>query len=581
MHLRRGEQRGIIKVKSFADASEVRKSRKQAAARLSAGLSASPKNTKEHSMKKLPNLPVGDSSFESIREGRQLYVDKTRHIFQMADQGKYYFISRPRRFGKSLTVSTLKCLFQGKKELFEGLWIADNTDLEWKEHPVVIIDFNELAHDTPENLRLSLESNLLKTAALYGVSIDDPLLPGRFAELITTLFRKTGTPVAVLVDEYDKPIISHLGKGREAIEIAKQNREIMKYFFGVLKGVNVSPCLGFVFFTGVSKFSRVSIFSELNNLNDLTMNRHYADMLGYTQKELETCFAAHIEAFAQEIGESPEHVKDMLRKQYDGYRFSEKDIRMYNPFSVLKSLNEKSFKNYWFETGTPTFLVNLLKETDWYLPEIEGMTATETVFSMYELENLKPEALLFQTGYSTIREIRGRLFVFDYPNQEVKTAFLETLFHSYTEGLRNRSRFVLLAEYLQEEDTDAFMETMTAVFASIPYALESKRDEAYFHTIFYLMVSASGIIARSEVLTCKGRIDLVVEFPDKVFIIEFKCNQSAKAAIRQIREKGYADPYKQSGKKIILMGINFDSEKRNVAEWKIDNGLKFRTCKLT
>ncbi|MDM8551790.1 ATP-binding protein [Desulfobacterales bacterium HSG2] len=519
-------------------------------------------------MKKLPNLPIGDSSFESIREGRQLYVDKTRHIFQMADQGKYYFISRPRRFGKSLTVSTLKCLFQGKKELFKGLWIAENAHLEWKEHPVVIIDFSELAHDTPENLKQSLESNLAKTAARYGVSINDPLLPGRFAELITELFRKAGTPVAVLVDEYDKPIISHLGKDEEAIKIAKQNREIMKYFFGVLKGTNVSPCLGFVFFTGVSKFSRVSIFSELNNLNDITMNRHYADMLGYTQKEIEICFAAYIKEFAREIGESPDQVKEMLRKQYDGYRFSEKDIRVYNPFSVLRSLNEKGFKNYWFETGTPTFLVNLLKETNWYLPEIEGMTATETVFSTYELENLKPEALLFQTGYSTIREVRGRLFVFDYPNQEVKTAFLETLFHAYTEGLRNRSRFVLLAEYLQKEDTDAFMETMTAVFASIPYALESKRDEAYFHTIFYLMVSASGINARSEVLTCKGRIDLVTEFPDKVFIIEFKCNQSAEVAIQQIRDKGYADPYKQSGKKIILMGINFDSEKRNVSEWE-------------
>ncbi|MCP4692722.1 MAG: AAA family ATPase, partial [Desulfobacterales bacterium] len=228
------------------------------------------------------------------------------------------------------------------------------------------------------------------------------------------------------------------------------------------------------------------------------------------------------------------------------------------------------FKNYWFETGTPTFLVDLLKNADWYLPEIEGMKSTEALFSTYELENLKPEALLFQTGYATIKDVKGRIYTFDYPNQEVKTAFLETLFHSYTEGLKNPSRFALLTEYLQVEDTEAFMETMTSIFASIPYTLESKRDEAYFHTIFYLMMCASGVNAQSEVLTCDGRIDLVMEFPDNVYIIEFKCNRSAEAALKQIRVKGYARKYAQSGKKILLMGINFDTKKRNIAEWKLE-----------
>ncbi|MCP4348399.1 MAG: AAA family ATPase [Desulfobacterales bacterium] len=396
------------------------------------------------------------------------------------------------------------------------------------------------------------------------------MLKEQFKELILSLYKKTDTRVVILIDEYDKPLIDHLGKGERVLETAKANRDILKYFLGVLKDGDVSSALRFVFITGVSKFSRVSIFSELNNLTDITMNRKYADMLGYTQKELETSFAGYIELFAEECGQSTDQVKETLRKYYDGYRFSEKDIRVYNPFSVLRAFDEKALKNYWFETGTPTFLINILNEKNWYLPKIEDMKAGELVFSTYELDNLKPEALLFQTGYVTIQDVKQRLYFFGYPNQEVKTSFLEMLFHSYTEGLKESSQFLLLAEYLHQEDFTAFFETVSAIFASIPYMLEIKRDEAYFHTVFYLMVCASGVDARSEVLTCDGRIDLVIEFPDKIFITEFKCNQSAEAGISQIREKGYDQKYKQSGKKLILMGINFDTEKRNVAEWKTE-----------
>jgi len=522
-------------------------------------------------MKELQKLPVGDSSFESIRKDNQVYVDKTRHIFQMVDKGKYYFLSRPRRFGKSLTVSTLKCLFQGRKDLFEGLWIAQNTDWEWKPYPVIVIDFNEISHDTPENLKLGLESSLRNTGQTYDIQLSESLLKEQFRELILSLHQKTGMPVVILIDEYDKPLIDHLGKGRESLETAKANRDILKYFLGVIKGNEVSAVLRLVFITGVSKFSRVSIFSELNNLTDLTMNRHYAEMLGYTQAELETCFAEHIDRFAEECGKTREQITENLKTRYNGYRFSEKDVRVYNPFSVLKALDEMAFKNYWFETGTPTFLVNLLNENNWYLPSIENMQATEALFSVYEIENLQPEALLFQTGYVTIKDIEGRLYTFDYPNQEVKTAFLEILFHSCTRGLRDGSRFVLLSKYLRLEDFKSFIQTMTAIYASIPYTLENKRDEAYFHTVFYLMVSASGLDARSEVLTSMGRIDLVITFPDKIYIIEFKCGQNADAAIKQIRENGYAAPYRQTGKKIILMGIDFDTEKRNISEWKTEN----------
>ena len=519
-------------------------------------------------MKKLQNLPIGKSSFERIREKNELYVDKTRFIFQLVSEGEYYFMSRPRRFGKSLTVSTLKCLFQGRKELFEGLWISEHGDWEWKEHPVIFIDFNGISHDTPENMNISLKRILEKSAESYNLISDAPLIKNQFKELILSLHQKTGMPVVILIDEYDKPLIDHLGKGEKALEIAKTNRDILKSFLGVIKDGEVASVLRFAFITGVSKFSRVSIFSELNNLEDITMLEEYADMLGYTQKEIETYFKGYIEAFSRKIGISETETNEKLVCYYNGYRFSKKDIRVYNPFSLMSAFKHKEFRNYWFETGTPTFLINLLKENHLYLPKIEDLKATEQIFSVYELERLQPEALLFQTGYITIKNVEGRLYAFDYPNQEVKISFLEFLFHSYTQGLQNSSRFVLLAEYLQSEDLHSFIETMNSILASIPYTLETKRDEAYFHTIFYLMVCASGANAHSEVLTCDGRIDLVMEFPDKVFIIEFKCNQSADTALAQIKAKSYDRKYRRTNKKIVLMGINFDAEKHRISEWK-------------
>ncbi len=523
-------------------------------------------------MKKLPNLPTGESSFEVIRESNNVYVDKTRHIFRMVDRGKYYFLSRPRRFGKSLTVSTLKCLFQGRRELFEGLWIAENTDWEWQKHPVVIFDFNELSHDTLQDLKTALRENMSSTAKQYGVRLNSALLQGQFRELIVGLFQKTGQPVVILVDEYDKPIIDHLGRGAQALKVAIDNRNTLKSFFGVLKGISVVPCLRLVFITGVSKFSRVSIFSELNNLDDITMNRHYAEILGYTQGELETSFAEHLAYFTRETGQSWQVTLDNLEAYYNGYRFSEKDVRVYNPFSILKALSEQAFKNYWFETGTPTLLVNILKNRNYPVAKIENLQLDEQIFSVYDIENLQPEALLFQTGYITIREVlENKLYTFQYPNREVKSAFLTFLLLNHLPGNSSeRSMFRQLSGYLQQEELEAFFATVHAIFKSIPYTIESKRDEAYFHTAFFLMVSASGVELHNEVLTCDGRIDLVMHFADKTYIIEFKCNQSAAAALAQIREKGYADPYRSSGKTIICLGINFDTETRNVADWQIE-----------
>ena len=316
----------------------------------------------------------------------------------------------------------------------------------------------------------------------------------------------------------------------------------------------------------------VSIFSDLNNLIDISMHKRYADMLGYTSEELQICFTPYIKALADEMEISPETVSAILKNYYDGYRFSPKKIQVYNPFSVLRAFSNLEVKNYWFETGTPTFLVNLLHENSYHLPDIESIEVDEETFSVYELKKLSPEALLFQTGYLTIKSVDDHLYTLSYPNHEVKQSFLRHLYYSFTQEMdgASRSRYLRLSKYLKEKDYDAFFKTVNAIFASIAYTLKTEKNEAYFHTLFYLMVSASGMNVRSEVLTSRGRIDLVVEFEESIYLIEFKCNRSAKAGIKQIHEKGYAEKYRQSGKRLIFMGINFSSEKKNVEEWKIE-----------
>ena len=524
--------------------------------------------------KERPKLPIGISSFEFMRTQGYLYVDKTPWIYRMVTQGIYYFLSRPRRFGKSLLVSTLSNMFQGKKELFKGLWIAEQSDWDWQAYPVITIDFNEISHSTPDELKQSLLLNLHQYADESGFDLSTDIPGMCFKELIHKLHKAQGIPVVVLVDEYDKPMIDHLGRGEERLNIAKANRDILKNFFGVLKGISVSSRLRFVFLTGISRFSKVSIFSELNNLDDISMNDRYAELLGYTQEELETCFYDEIDQLADTFDVSHEETLAKLARQYNGYRFSEKVTSVYNPFSILKALLEKKFKPYWFETATPTFLINTLQQQQYGIPEIEHIQVSQSIFTTFELERLSPEALLFQTGYITIKDVQQQVYILGYPNQEVKLALSESLFFSLAENVDNTvsSKVLRLAGYLQQENLDVFFETVTAIFASIPYDIQAKRDEAYYHTLFYLMVSASGAEAQSSVLTCKGRIDLAVIFPEKIYVIEFKCNQNAETAIRQIREKGYAEKYQQSDKRLFLIGINFSTETRNIAEWNVVEG---------
>lgn len=516
-------------------------------------------------------LPVSINDFQTMRTEGYLYVDKTRAIHQMLTQGKFYFLSRPRRFGKSVLVTTLKCLLQGKQDLFDGLWIAEHSEWEWPEYPVIVLDFTGISNTTPDLLQQDLESRLVEIADQYEVSLHTPSLMSKFRELIDLLSQKRGGPTAVLIDEYDKPIIDHLGKGADELAIARANRDVLKRFFGVLKDITIAHALRFIFLTGITRFSKVSIFSELNNLDDISMEDDYAALLGYTSEELESYFAPYLDAFAQRFDWSRDQVVAQLAAQYNGYRFSKSPVRVYNPCSILKALHNLDFEDYWFETATPSFLINLLKQTDYDISNIEGMQVSRSIFNTFDIDRLHPEALLFQSGYLTIAEVRGRLYTLDYPNQEVKRAFTESLLLSQADDASGSvsSHVLQLTHYLHDRDFEAFFETMTAIFASIPYDIETKRDEAYFHTLFYLMMTASGVDARSSVLTCRGRIDLAVLFPDAVYIFEFKCNQSADAAIQQIQDKGYAEKYQGSGKPITLIGINFSTEQKNLAEWKV------------
>jgi len=516
---------------------------------------------------KLKNLPIGQSSFENLIKGDMLYVDKTELIYRMIKNAQFYFLSRPRRFGKSLLISTLEEIFKGNKELFKDLWIY-KADYNWEEYPVVIIDFNHVLSDNHIMLQEGITKLLVDVANAHGLQLEENVYKYAFVELIKKLSEKYSKQVVLLIDEYDKPIITHLGKGDEGIRLAEKNRDILKNFYGTIKAASVIENLRFVLLTGVSKFSKAGVFSELNNLSDITMHDRYASILGITEEELAHYFDEYIKLQCNYLEIDEEEVRLKIREYYNGYRFSETDLKVYNPFSLIKFFDESKFRNYWFESGTPTFLVNLIKERNYYIPQTESFSADETTFSSYELDNLDITALLFQTGYLTIKDYDRDFgtYVLGYPNVEVKYSFLRHLYKDRVPDEDNK--YKRLVELLAKGDLDEFISVMSSIFAGITYDEGSRINEANFHTLFYVTLAAGGLPARSQVLNYSGRIDMVVEVKDKVYIFEFKCNQSADKAIEQIRQKKYYEGFTSSAKEIYLVGINFDMEKRNIAQYK-------------
>lgn len=510
-------------------------------------------------MPMLPKLPLGLQTFSELRTKQYVYVDKTRDIVRLLDAGKYLFLARPRRFGKSLLISTLHALFTGQRDLFEGLYIIDKHD--WQPRPVIHLDFSTISYAAPDVFQQALSAFVMRTAAEYGLSLAEVFPKEQFLELLRRLVDQTGQQVVVLIDEYDKPIVDYIDQP----ERARQNRDILREFYGVLKAAD--PYLHFVFLTGVSKFSRVSIFSGLNNLRDITFAPQFATLLGYTQAELETCFAAHIDDFCANQNMTRAALLVKIQQWYNGYSWNGRD-RVYNPFSILNLLIEQRFSNYWFASGTPTFLINLIKTMQVEPSELEQQEVSELVFETYDLDQMNLLALLVQTGYLTIKTVRddeGRIYTLHYPNTEVKNAFLTHLIASFTtnqlgeiDPLANRLRRALRGERLDE-----FMNILRAMFAKIPYPLHIPQ-EAYYHSLFYMILELMGVQVNLEVLTDKGRIDGVLELEDKIYLIEFKYGAVGSQmdaltthAIQQIRANRYAERFLSDPRRKLLLGVGF------------------------
>ena len=506
-------------------------------------------------------------NFEDLLQGNFLYVDKTEYIWQLIKPSQaMYFLSRPRRFGKSLTISTLKAVFEGKKELFKGLAIYDKP-YDWKPYPIIHLSFGDYnpVNNTSDKLNAYLQGKIMAIAQNLSVNLQRPTDPSdAFGKLIDKLSAKER--VVILVDEYDKPILDNITNPS-----IKEIQKCLKGFYGILKDRNHQE--RFLFVTGVSKFSHVSLFSDLNNLTDITMDARYATMFGYTQKEFEANFKEQIELAEKKQSLPHAEFLQKIKAWYDGFRFEENSESVYNPVSVAKFFEQGGkFNNYWFATGTPAFLLDLIKQKRFDFETALNEPASEIAFSAYEVDNLEVLPLLLQAGYLTIKDSFQQFDMTYYnlcfPNIEVKSAFDKYLLNTYTDiDKETLSKMVSsLARSVQNGDVDGFMESLKAFLAAIPYDIQLK-DEKYYQTIFYTLFLLLGVYIEAEARTNKGRIDAVAACGNWVYIFEFKLNQNAKAAMNQIRQKEYYQKYSQSGKNIILIGANFDFAQRQITDW--------------
>ena len=510
-------------------------------------------------------LPIGIQSFEKIRTGNFAYIDKTDLIYQLVSTKSPYFLSRPRRFGKSLLISTIEAYFLGKKELFKGL-AMESQETEWQEYPVLHLDLNARNYDSKEALIGILNQHLEKWETIYGNEKKDRSPEERFSYLLAKIHEMTGCQTVVLIDEYDKPLLQTIGNK----ELQNEYKNILKAFYGVLKSADAH--LRFVFLTGVTKFGQVSVFSDLNQLKDISMDARYATICGITDDELKRDFRPELETLAANEGLSYEEVCQKMKRMYDGYHFRHNMEGLYNPFSVLNALDSAEFGSYWFSTGTPTFLVQLLKKTDYDLRHLEGIELPVNQFADYRADADYPIPVIYQSGYLTIKgyDSRFKAYTLGFPNEEVEYGFLNFLLPYYTEipvekGEFNIMRFV---KELESGDVNAFLNRLRAFFAGIPYELNDK-TERHYQTIFYLVFRLLGQYIEVEERSAKGRADAVVKTKDYIYVFEFKLDGSVEEALKQIDEKGYLLPYSVDDRRLLKIGVSFDSKERNLDKWKI------------
>ncbi len=515
----------------------------------------------------MKKLPIGIQTFTELRGYDYLYIDKTELIHHIIKGPKINFLSRPRRFGKSMTISTLMAIYEGKKEYFEGLWIWDKWDWN-KKHPIIHISFNALDYAVL-GLDNELSQVLQKIAKNYDVVLDRRSYTSMFEELIEKLNEKHGR-VVILIDEYDKPIIDFLEK--ENRHIAHKNREILRNFYSIVK--NADPYIEFFFMTGVSKFSHTGIFSNLNHLNDLTLDENYVNLVGYTPDELEFSFKEWLNyAYQRFTDDFPtfEQFMDYIRQWYNGYSWDGQQT-VYNPYSILNFVAKRSFDDYWFKTGTPTFLIKLMREQQEFL--FNSLTTSGRLIESYDLENLDLKTILFQTGYLTIKHINrldGTLTL-DYPNREVEQALGDYILAELLQKPYTTSSVPILQirEAFQKNDVEKAVSIINSILKSVPNQLLRGKKEDFYHALVHLHFRYLGLLMDSEVNTSDGRMDAVVLTNSHVYILEFKLNQSAEKALEQIKERQYPAKYLHQNRQVVLVGINFSSRKKAVGDWKME-----------
>ena len=512
-------------------------------------------------------LNTSASIFSKIIENNGMYVDKTAFLYELLQQNPgQYFLSRPRRFGKTLTLSTLKSIFEGEKELFKGLYIYDKP-YDWKKYPIIRLAFNSMSSSTLEAINEKVIFSLERIADDENIILKPKNSVSKFNELIYQLYKKHNSQVVVLIDEYDKPILDNILQNLEVEKI----RGFLKKFYGTIKAQE--EYIRFAFLTGVSKFTHVSVFSDLNNLTDLTMIPKFAEICGFTQQEVEHYFKEWIEDNHKQLGMTKEEYLLKLKRTYDGIRFSEKPTTLYNPVSLTKSMEYCSFDHYWFETGTPTFLLKLLKEKDYNIIQFEKLETRPEVFSTYEIDKLRVEPLLFQTGYLTIKDYdeKDDVYILSYPNMEVKSSFLSYLSEYFTpvDQINFAPFLIKLRKGFENNDFETIFEILNSFYAKIENSIKIKQEK-YYQTIFYLLFMFLGFRIKVEQNTNKGRMDAVVETENYVYIFEFKLNKTALEALKQIKEKEYFQRYKDTKKELYLIGVSFNTNTGEIKEKEIE-----------
>jgi hypothetical protein len=516
-------------------------------------------------MEALKNMPVGIQDFEKLRNGNYLYVDKTALLYQLVSTGSYYFLSRPRRFGKSMLLSTLHAYFSGKKGLFEGLAI-EKLEKNWIKYPVLHLDLNTSEYKNEDDLRNKLSSYLEDWERQYGrnkkISLGD-----RFESVIRRAYEKTGQPVVILVDEYDKPMLQAIDDDK----LQDKFRSILKGFYGALKSMDA--CIKFAFLTGVTKFSKVSIFSDLNNLRDISPRKEYGTICGITDEEIDTVFTPYVERLAKYNDMSVTEVREELRARYDGYHFHLSAPAVYNPFSLLNTFADNEFGNYWFETGTPSYLVALLKKHHYKLEKLDSVSADLESLASIDSGAKDPIPVIYQSGYLTIK---GYDPVYEYyrlgiPNKEVEVGFYKYLLPNYASIDQSQSGFYVanFVEEVKAGKVDAFFKRLSSLFADTPYELV-KDFENHYQNVLFIVAKLMGLYVKAEYHTSEGRIDLLLQTDDYTYVMEFKLDGTAEEALAQINDKNYALPFAVDHRKVVKVGVNFSSKTRNIERWIVE-----------